>query len=319
MNAPTISEIEAASRLVYEALEPTPTIHWPLLDEIMGRKVWLKHENHLPTGAFKVRGGLVYLNRLMAVSPPSGVCAATRGNHGLSIAYASERFDLPCVIFVPEGNSLDKNRAMRALGAEVREIGKDFDESVSYAEAYAKASGLHQIPSFHPDLVLGVASYALEFFTAATELDRVYVPIGLGSGICGILAAKHALGLKVDVIGVVSEAFPTYLNSMQDGQIVMTAPGFTIADGLAVRRANADALGYIQAGVSRIVSVSDDEILKAMGCLFDCTHNVAEGAGVAALAAAFKDRSSCEPDDQIGVVISGGNVSAETLVHAIGS
>ena len=313
----TLSELKAASHFVHETLLPTPTLNWPLLDQAMATKVWVKNENHLPTGAFKVRGGLFYMDRLVKAGAPPGVCAATRGNHGQSIAFAAARYGLPCVIFVPEGNNLDKNRAMRALGAEVIEVGLDFDESVAQARTYAEEQGLHLIPSFHPHLVLGVASYALEWFEQAPDLTKVYVPIGLGSGICGVLMAKAALNLDVEIIGVVSEAFPTYLESSRQGQSVLTPPAYTIADGLAVRQAHNDALGLIEQGVSKILTVSDQEISSAISILFRCTHNVAEGAGAAALAAAVKDASHHLSTDQLGVVLSGGNVAAEVLSNAL--
>jgi threonine dehydratase len=317
LNQGKLNQLNEAAQLIYEVLPPTPAIEWPLLNRALGAKLWVKHENHLPTGAFKVRGGLVYVDRLLKTQSVTGLCAATRGNHGQSIAFAAARRGLKAVIVVPKGNNPDKNRAMIALGATLIEHGEDFDESVAYARTYAEAEGLHLVPSFHDDLVLGVATYAYEFLTKVPALTKIYVPIGLGSGICGVLFAKEALGNAVDVIGVVADAFQTYPRSLHAGEPILTEPADSIADGLAVRLANPQALAIIKKGVSRIVTVGENAILGAIGEMAKQTDNLVEGAGAASLAGAFLDRDTHVQDDQIGIVASGGNLEAKVLTRAL--
>jgi len=303
-----LAELEAAASVVHAVLPPTPQYHWPLLSRRVGAEVWVKHENHTPVGAFKVRGGIVLFDEL-ATSHPGipGVIAATRGNHGQSIAFAAARAGLPAVITIPRGNSEEKNAAMRALGAELVEHGEDFQAALEHARRLAAERGLLFVPSFVPALVRGVASYALELFRGAPPLDRVYVPIGLGSGICGVLAARDALGLTTEVVGVCAEGAPCYALSFTAGRPVSTERADTIADGMACRVPVEEALETILRGAARVVTVSDAGIRSAMRALFSDTHNVAEGAGAAPLAAALTERAA-NAGKRIALVLAGGNV-----------
>lgn len=305
---PTLADIEAAARNVYAAMNPTPQYAWPLLGRRAGCEVWVKHENHTPTGAFKVRGGFVYLDRLVRSGARGrGVVSATRGNHGQSIALAASKQGLRAVIYVPRGNSVEKNAAMRAFGAELVEFGEDFDEAKQEAGRVAEAEGLHMVPSFHPDLVKGVATYALELFRAAGELDAVYVPIGLGSGICGVITARDLLGLKTEVIGVVSENANAYALSVAAGRVIATNSARTFADGMAVRVPDAEALKIIAKGASRIVELGDGEIGAAIRAYYEDTHNLSEGAGAAPLAGLLKERDRMQ-GRKVGVILCGGNI-----------
>ena len=302
------SDIEAATDVVYRTMSPTPSYAWPLPARRAGCEVWVKHENHTPIGAFKVRGGLLYVDELTRTGRDiAGVISATRGNHGQSIALAALNAGLPAVIYVPEGNSVEKNAAMAAFGAELVVHGRDFDEAREACERAAEARGLHMVPSFHRTLVCGVATYALEFFTSAPDLDVAYVPIGMGSGICGMIAARDALGLTTDIVGVVAEGAPTLALSFEAGRPVPTNEARTFADGMACRVPNEDALAIIHRGAARIVTVSDDEIADAMRFLYEDTHNLAEGAGAAAFAALMQERGSLA-GRKAGVVLSGGNI-----------
>jgi threonine dehydratase len=317
MESFTLETLETAEAMVRRGVPPTPQYPWPLLSERVGCTVWLKHENATPIGAFKVRGGLVYLGRLKQRQPGvKGVITATRGNHGQSIAFAAARTGLEATVVVPHGNSADKNRAMRALDARIVEHGHDFQAAFEGAQRLAGSEGLHFVPSFHHDLVQGVASYALELFRAAPDLDAVYVPIGLGSGICGVIAARNALGLKTEVIGVVSEGAPCYLLSWERGEPVSTNRVDTIADGMACRVPSADAFAMIRRGASRIVAVSDQAILEAIGIIFSDTHQVAEGAGAAPLAALLKERDRMA-GKRVGLIVSGGNIDRDLYRRAL--
>lgn len=311
----TLPELEAAAVQIYRTLAPTPQIVWPLLSERCGCEVWVKHENHLPTGAFKVRGGM-WLMHLLTQSGEAraGVVAATRGNHGQSIAFAAQRHDVPAVIVVPHGNNPDKNRAMKALGAELMEYGEDFSAALAHAAALGEERGLFALPSFHPTLVQGVASYGLELLRSA-PLDAVYAPIGLGSGLSGVLAARDALGLNTELVGVVAAGADAYASSFEQGAVVTTARADTLADGLAVRVPDADALAWLRSGVSRVVRVDDDAILAAIAALFDDTHNIAEGAGAAPLAALLTERERMA-GKRVGIILSGGNLDRATLRRA---
>jgi threonine dehydratase len=306
----TRAALEAAAAVVREVVPPTPQRRWPLLERRAGCEVWVKHENHAPTGAFKVRGGLTYVRALLEREPGvPGVLAATRGNHGQSVAFAAARVGLAAVVVVPHGNSREKNAAMRAFGAELIEHGQDFQEASEYASRLAEERRLHFISSFADDLILGVATYAFELFSAVPDLDAVYVPIGMGSGICGVMGARDALGLRTRVIGVVSEALPSYQRSFAAGRPVATPPADTIADGLACRVPNPEAVTAILAGAERVVAVSEVAIRAAMRCYFTDTHNVVEGAGAAPLAALLaEDAPPC--GRRIALVASGGNVDA---------
>ncbi len=304
----SLADLEAAAALVHSHMPPTLQYAWPLLAKRTGAEVWVKHENHTPTGAFKVRGGLVYMDRLVkSGAKVVGVVSATRGNHGQSIALAAAKQGLRAVIYVPRGNSVEKNAAMRAFGAELVEFGADFDEARQEAARVAAADGLHMVPSFHADLVKGVATYALELFRAAGELDTVYVPIGLGSGICGVITARDLLGLKTEVVGVVSENANAYAQSVAAGRVIATNSARTFADGMAVRVPDPQALAIISKGAQRIVQLSDEEIGAAIRAYYEDTHNLAEGAGAAPLAALLQERDRMA-GRRVGVILCGGNI-----------
>ena len=316
MQLPGLPEIESAAELVYQSMQASPQLTWPLLNERLGCEAWIKHENHNPTGAFKVRGGLIYLKRLVEKQPGiKGICAATRGNNGQSAAFAGGQHGLRVVIVVPEGNSPDKNAAMQAFGAELIVHGKDFDVALEHARQLAAEQNLHFMPSIDGDLIPGVATYALEFFRAAPPLDRIYVPIGLGSGVLGVVAAKQALGLDTEIVGVVSAQANTYQLSVEAGRPVGTNSADTIADGLAVRNASAEALAVIKANVSRIAAVDDAQVMQGIACYFTDTHNVAEGAGAAPLAAAMQDQDI--EGKRIGIVLTGGNINHALFKRAL--
>lgn len=310
---PNLEEIKAAAEIVHRVMLPTPQICWPLLSERAGVELWVKHENHSPTGAFKMRGGLVFVDRLKQRAPAvRGVIAATRGNHGQSIAFAAGRAGLRTVIVVPHGNSREKNAAMRALKAELIEQGNDFQDAFEYAQRLAREEDLHFVPSFDESLVAGVASYALELFASVAELDAVYVPIGLGSGICATIAVRDALGLKTEIIGVTAAAAPAYALSFAEKRPMTANVSTTIADGMACRVPDARALEIIFRAVARMVTVDEAGIKSAMRCLFTDTHNVAEGAGAAALAGLLKERDKMK-GRRVAVILSGGNVDRETF------
>jgi threonine dehydratase len=312
-----LANLEAATDLVRRVVPPTPQYCWPLLSRRVGTETWVKHENHSPIGAFKIRGGLVYLDDLRRSRPEiAGVITATRGNHGQSIAYAASRLGLKATIVVPHGNSVEKNRAMAAFGATLVEVGHDFQAAYEYAIAAAERDGLHLVPTFHPLLMRGVATYALELFRAVAALDTVYVPIGQGSGICGMIAAREALGLKTEIVGVVAENAPSYALSFAAGKPVSTNSADTLADGLACRVPDPAALAIILKSAARIVTVSEAEIRQAMRVLFADTHNVAEGAGAAALAAALKERDRLS-GKRIAVVQSGGNIDRALFAEVL--
>ncbi len=304
----TLEELEAAAALVHSRMPPTPQHVWPLLADRLGADVVVKHENHTPAGAFKVRGGIVFIDGLKRRDPETrGVITATRGNHGQSIARAATAAGLTSTILVPKGNSVEKNAAMRAFGARLIEHGADFDEAKAEAERLAVAERLTLVPPFHADLVKGVATYALELFRAAPDLAAVYAPIGLGSGICGLISARDLLGLETKIIGVVSEAAPAYALSFEAGHPVPTNSARTFADGVAVREPHPSAVQIINRGAAGVVRVSDDQIAEAMRTLFEDTHNLAEGAGAAALAALIADRDKWR-GRRVGIILSGGNI-----------
>ena len=313
----SLGDLESAARVVYAAMPPTAQQRWPLLDARCGAAVWVKHENHTPVGAFKIRGGLVYFDHLRRTQPGvKGVVAATRGNHGQSIGFAAARHGIPAAVVVPHGNSTTKNAAMRALGAELIERGHDFQASLEASADIAAERGWHQVPSFHQLLVNGVASYSLELLRAAPDLEVLYVPIGLGSGICGAIAARDALGLKTKIVGVVSAAAPAYARSFELGRPVSHHVSTRIADGMACRTPVAEALDAIRAGVDRIVEVTDDEIEQAMRILFIDTHNVVEGAGAAGLAALLQERETIRVLTA-GIVLTGANVDPQPFARIL--
>lgn len=317
MELPSSVEIGRAQQVVYAHMPPTPQYTWPLVNQRLGTEVWLKHENHSPVGAFKLRGALVYMDWLKGSQPRlEGVVAATRGNHGQGVGMAARLYGLKALIVVPHGNSKEKNTAMAAQGAELIVHGEDFQESLEHAAKLAADRGYAMVESFHPKLVAGTGTYAKEFLEGAPPLDAVYVPIGLGSSICGMAAARNALGLKTEIVGVVSKASPSYSLSFAQNMVVEAPAETKIADGLACRKPNAIALEFIWKNVSRIVEVSDGAIAAAMRALYQDTHNLVEGAGAAGVAAALaeKELNRCK---RIGIVITGGNVDMDVYAHVL--
>jgi threonine dehydratase len=306
-----LTQLERAHGIVGAAVPPTPAHLWPLLSERLGAAVIVKHENHTPTGAFKVRGGLVYVDALRRERPHAkGLISATTGNHGQSLAFAATRNGVPVTIYVPHGNSVEKNRAMRAFGADLVEHGEDFQSAREEAGRRAIRDGLEFVPAFHPDIVLGVATYALELLRAAPDLDILYVPIGQGSGICGCILARDLLGLSTEIVGVQSTEAPSYALSFAAGTVVSTNSSNTRADGMATRVPDAAALAIIRKGASRIVQVTDDELGAAIRALWTDTHNLAEGAGAAPLAAALQEKAKLR-GKRVGLVLSGGNIDLD--------
>jgi threonine dehydratase len=303
----TASHLERARAIVYGAMPPTPQYAWPLLAAATGCECWVKHENHTPVGAFKVRGGLVHMRLRKERGETNGVITATRGNHGQSIPFAARREGIASTVVVPRGNSTEKNAAMRVLGAELIEAGSDFDEAREIATTLARERGLDMVASFHPELVMGVATYGDELFRAAGELDIVYVPIGLGSGICGVIGVRDLLGLGTKVVGVVAERAPAYALSFAAGRPVPTNSAATFADGVAVRVPHPEAVAAIAKGADRIVEVSEDEISEAVRLYYRSTHNLVEGAGAAPLAALMKERAQMS-GKRVGLILSGGNI-----------
>jgi threonine dehydratase len=313
-----LRELERAHEIVGAAVPPTPAHAWPMLAQRLGATVIVKHENHTPTGAFKVRGGLVYFDRLKRERPgTAGLISATRGNHGQSLAFAGSRYGLPVTIYVPHGNSVEQNRAIRGFGATLVEHGEDFQAAREEAYRRAETNGLEIVPAFHPDLVLGVATYALELLRKAPDLDMLYVPIGQGSGICGCILARDLLGLGTEIVGVQSSAAPSYALSFAAGKVVTTETSNTLADGVATRIPDADAVAIICKGASRVVQVTDDEIAAAMRAYWTDTHNLAEGAGAAALAAALQEKKRLQ-GKRVGLVLSGGNIDFDRFRRWVG-
>jgi len=313
-----LAQLERAHEIVGRAVPPTPAYAWPMLAQRLGATVVVKHENHTPTSAFKVRGGLVYLDRLKRERPDTpGIISATRGNHGQSLAFAAGRHGVPVTIYVPYGNSVEQNRAIRGFGAELVEHGEDFQAAREEAYRRAAAKGLEIVPAFHPDLVLGVATYALELLRKAPDLDLLYVPIGQGSGICGCILARDLLGLKTEIVGVQSTEAPSYALSFAAGAVVTTRTSNTRADGVATRIPDADAVAIICKGACRVVQVTDDEIAAAMRVYWTDTHNLAEGAGAAALAAAMQEKKKLQ-GKRVGLILSGGNVDFDRFRHWVG-
>ena len=314
---PTLDELASAAALVHATMPPTAQYSWPVLSARAGTEVWVKHENHTPIGAFKVRGGLVYLDHLHRTQPNViGVVTATRGNHGQSIGLAAKRLGLHAVVVAPVGNSVEKNAAMRALGVELVERGHDFQASLEAAGVIAAERGWHLVPAFHPLLVRGVGTYAFELLRAVPDLHTVYVPIGMGSGICGLIAAREALGLRTKIVGVVSAAAPAYALSYAAGYPISHVVTTQIADGMACRTPVPEALEIIRRGAERVVRVSDAQVEAAMRALFTDTHNVAEGAGAAGLAALLEERDQMR-GRRVGVVLSGGNVDRDVFARVL--
>ena len=314
---PSLNDLESAAALIYKSMPPTPQYRWPLIEARVGTTVWVKHENHTPVGGFKIRGGLVYVDELCrAGGKPSGLISATRGNHGQSIGFAARQYGIPAAVVVPVGNSIEKNAAMRSLGVEVIEKGRDFTDASEIADELAIARGWHRFPNFHPLLVRGVGTYALELFRAVPDLDTVYVPVGLGSGICGVIAARDALGLRTRIVAVISDAAPAFALSHEQGRIVSHEVTTRVADGIACRTPVEPAFTIARNGADRVVLVSDDEVESAMRALFEDTHNTAEGAGAAALAALLQEKDAMRGRN-VAVVLSGGNVDTSVFASIL--
>jgi threonine dehydratase len=320
MQLPTLQEIEAAQQIVYSAMPATPQYTWPLLNQRFGSEaseIWIKHENHSPVGAFKLRGALVYVTWLKETNPHlTTVVAATRGNHGQGVGLAARLLGLKALIVVPRGNSREKNLAMQAQGVELIEHGDDFQASLEYAGELASQPGCALVDSFHERLVMGTATYALEFFRAAPPLKTIYVPIGMGSSICGVSAARNALGLDTEVVGVVASAAPSHAISFRERRIVAAPAHTQIADGLACRQPNPGAMQVIWDNAARIIEVSDAEIVAAMRAYYEDTHNLAEGAAAAALAGALKEKETIA-GNRIGIILTGGNVDRELYAKVL--
>lgn len=316
MTKATLNELESAAELVYRHFPGTPQYRWPLLCERAGCEVWVKHENHTPTGAFKIRGGLNYMANRNAGDDRRDMITATRGNHGQSIATAAAQYGMDVTIVVPKGNSVEKNAAMKAQGGNLLEHGDDFQESAEFAQAKAADEGLFMLPSFDPLLVQGVGTYALELMQAQSDLEAIYVPIGMGSGICGVISARDALGLKTKIYGVVAEGAPAYALSFEAGHAVATNSADTMADGMACRSPSDAALEIICAGAEDVVIVDDAEIEAAMRIYYTDTHNLAEGAGAAPLAALLKHRER-HAGGKAGVILTGGNVDMSTFAEVL--
>jgi threonine dehydratase len=314
---PTIDEVRAANELVYRLMRPTPQYCWPLLCERLGAEVWVKHENHTPTGAFKARTAVVYVDELMKREPTTrGLITATRGNHGQAVALAAKQFALPATILVPHGNSREKNTAMRAQGATLIAHGSDYQAAREKAMALADQQGLHMVPPYHYDILRGVATYWLELFTSVKDIDVAYVPIGMGSGICSAVAVRNGLGLKTKLVGVVSALAPSYAESFERGKVVEEPATTKIADGMACRKPDEEALSILMDNVDHIARVSDEEVEESMRHMFTDTHNVVEGAGAAPLAAALKERGRLN-GKRVAIVASGSNVDREVFARVL--
>jgi threonine dehydratase len=314
---PDRAAIEAAAETLRPLVPPTPQYDWPQVSAAFGTEVWLKHENHTPIGAFKARSAAMYFNKLLQRAPDTrGVITATRGNHGQAVALAARRYRLPATIYVPQGNSVEKNTAMRTQGATLVEHGRDFQESREEAERVAARDGLHLVPAFHPDIVLGVSTYWAEFFRSRPGLDVVYVPIGQGSGISACAAARNVWSPRTTIVGVVSEQAPTFARSFAARRVVEAPVETFLGDGMACRKPDPEALSIIFGNVSRIVEVSDAQLAEAMRMIFATTHNVAEGAGAAAFAAAWGERASLA-GLRIGLSFTGGNVDSNVFADVL--
>ena len=307
----TAQDLRDAADLVYTQMAPTPQYAWPQLAARVGCEVWVKHENHTPTGAFKVRGGITFIDWLKRTHPEiKGICTATRGNHGQSQARAAIAAGLTAKVYVPHGNSVEKNEAMRAFGAELIEHGNDFEDAREEAIRVADRDGLMIVPPFHEELVRGVATYAYELLTAVPDLDTIYVPIGCGSGICGTILARDALGAKAEVVGVVSEHAQTAKLSVEAGKLIETPTATTFADGMAVRIPVPAAYDIYSQGAARILAVSEDEVADAIRIYYRDIHNLAEGAGAAPLAALMQERSRMQ-NKKVAVILCGGNIDTD--------
>jgi threonine dehydratase len=316
---PSIPEIQAAGELIYRFMQPTPQYRWPLLQERLGTEVWVKHENQTPTGAFKARTAIAYVDALLKRNPATrGLITATRGNHGQAVALAAKQFGLSATILVPHGNSREKNAAMRAQGGTLIEHGSDYQAAREKAEELAADQGLNMVQPYHYDIVRGVATYWLEFFSAVKDMDIAYVPIGMGSGICSAVAVRNGLGLKTKLIGVVSAQAPCYAKSFEQRKVVEVPTATRIADGLACRKPEEESLSILLENVDHIVEVSDDEVEDSMRHMFTDTHNVVEGAGATGLAAALKEKDQLY-GKRVGLVVTGANVDRDVFARVLQS
>lgn len=314
---PDREAIEAAAEVLHAIVPPTPQYLWPQVAQAFGAHVWIKHENHTPIGAFKARSVALYFHNLMRREPePRGVITATRGNHGQAVGLAAKRFKLPATVIVPKGNSIEKNSAMRALGVQLVEHGVEFQEAREEATRVGTRDALHMVPSFHPDIVLGVATYWAELFRAVPDIDVVYAPIGQGSGICAAAAARNVYSPRTRIVGVVSAHAPCFARSFEARRPVEAPVSTVLGDGMACRKPDADAVAVILENVERIVEVTDAELADAMRRIFAMTHNVAEGAGAAAFAAAWRERESLQ-GQRVGLTLSGGNVDSGVFADVL--
>jgi threonine dehydratase len=317
LSLPSIDEMRGAQELVYSVMQPTPQIVWPLLCERLGTEVWVKHENHTPVGAFKARTAVIYAAELFrGTTGITGLVTATRGNHGQSVALAARRFDVPAYVVVPRGNSPEKNAAMRAQGAQLIEFGSDYQESKEHAKQLAEERGWHFVPSYHRNIVKGVGTYWVEFFSAVSDLDVVYVPIGQGSGISSCAAVRNGMNLRTKIVGVVAEGAPAYKLSFEAGRKIAAPVTTLLADGMACRVPDDESLAVVLENVDHVVQVSEEEIRQAMKILFTDTHNLAEGAGAAALAAALKEKPALQ-HKRVGLVLTGGNVDHDVFAQVL--
>lgn len=304
----TLTELAQAAKYVHHFMEPTPQYNWSLLSQKLGCEVWVKHENHTPTAAFKVRGGLCLLRTIMRNNkPPIGIISATRGNHGQSLSYAAGKVGLPVTIVVPENNNSDQNLLIKSFGANLVTYGKDFEEARLHSFNLQQEFGYQAIAPFERELVLGVATYAFEFFNKVKDLDTIYVPIGMGSGICGLIKTRDLLGLNTKIVGVVSSGADAFAQSFNAGKIITTNSANTLADGVATRTPMAEPFDIIKQGASRVITVTDKEIAQAMYMYYQSTHNLSEGAGAVSLAGLVKEKSFMK-DKKVGVILSGGNI-----------
>ena len=314
---PDREAIEEAAELLRALVPPTPQYLWPQVVQAFGANVWIKHENHTPIGAFKARSAAIYFHRLMQKEPASrGVITATRGNHGQAVGLAARRFKLPATVYVPHGNSVEKNDAMRALGVKLVEHGIEFQEAREEAASVGAREALHMVPAFHQDIVLGVATYWAELFRAVPDIDVVYAPIGQGSGICAAAAARNVYSPRTKIVGVCSAQAPCFARSFEAGQVVEAPVSTVLGDGMACRKPDAEAVAIVLANVERIVEVTDAELADAMRRIFAMTHNVAEGAGAAAFAAAWRERESLQ-GKRVGLTLSGGNVDSAMFADVL--
>ncbi|MCG9132935.1 threonine dehydratase [Candidatus Poribacteria bacterium] len=313
MAALTFQDIIAARQIVTRFLKPTPLIHYPELSEQLGFQAYIKHENHNPTGSFKIRGGLNFMHHLPEAQREKGVITATRGNHGQSIAYAAAQFGVKATVVVPHGNNPEKNSAMQAFGAELIEHGADFDEALVLCERLQAERGLYYVhPCMEPGLFHGVGTYSLEIFESLPNVDAIIVPIGGGSGSCGAITVAKAINPKVKVIGVQAENAPAIYRSWKEEVRVETDSCDTMADGIATRAPFLLPLSIIQDGIHDIVLLSESELEEGIRLALRWTHNLAEGAGASPIAAAHKLTDKLAGKNVV-MVMSGGNLDTETL------